>query len=402
MSDVIVKKLDCWIAISIFFYAILIIFNYYSLLLDFGAIINLFISTLPYIITIIKIKPIITKNGLTLFLIFVIVRIMSIIANANLLTSSIIINDIYYFVSFLVAYCAIFFFIIPNVDKSCSNVIFKKTCKCILLVSVFFCVFNIIKNFNMLSQFAVSNETYDFNFSSFFSNRNNFGKLLFASNIMLLYGKKNGIISSRTFWILFILFFVNIFICLSRTAILCTIVFYLVYLLKNKKNIIYFSILLVIIVLIICFNQNLKHIVLDLLLRKENGLTGRTEIWKHAFHIIKEKPLFGHTNLNSSNLIYEYANNYYYHNSFLKIMASSGIVYLILILSVIIKKYKEIFKHKKYKEKFYFLMALFVSLILYSFAEEFVFFGTGFIDFWYSFMLFLFISICFIKKEGDF
>lgn len=145
------------------------------------------------------------------------------------------------------------------------------------------------------------------------------------------------------------------------------------------------------------FNENIDHIVTNLIVRKDNGLTGRPFIWSNAIDLIIQKPYFGYTNSISSSLIYELANNYYFHNSFLKIMCSNGIIYSVLIIYLILIGILPIFKIKKCSEKFL-LLGMIVSILVYSFVEEFIFFGTGFIDFLYSFLLFCFIPILIYKN----
>lgn len=397
MNNVVLKKIDNYISISMILYSLFIILNHFNLFLKYGAVINLLILTLPYLYIVINIKPVIKKKNLAIFFLLIVAKIMSIITNYTILNFSILINELYYFISFFIMFFSIFFCIISNFEKYKNEICFKRTCKFFLVIAIIFCLYNLFINFDLIGNFAFSNETYDFNFSSFFNNRNNFGKLLFASNIMLVYGKEKKIISNFNFWIMLFLFSLNLIICLSRAAILCTLIFYCIYLLKNKKNIVYIIAIVVAVIAIVSFNQNIRHIFLDLLLRKENGLTGRAEIWRYAFQIIMIKPLFGHTILNSSNLIYEHAGNYYYHNSFLKLFASNGFIYSFLIIFLIFKSFKYISVDKKS----YFKKSVVISLLVYSFAEEFIFFGTGFIDFWYSFMLFFFIPVTSVRQVGE-
>ena len=398
MIDKTNNNFEIYYAISMIAFALITVLGkFYSLPIN-NAIINIIFACLPSIICIIIYNPQFKKQYFFLLIIMVVMKILSISINLynNNINNSDLLSEIYYFICFLLNYIGIFFFILPKSKKE--NVSFHFFPIVFLCVSIIFCAYNIASNNISIEKILNSNNSYDFLFSSFFTNRNHFGKMLFAANIFLLYMNVYKKISKMNFILLFSFININLLLTFSRTAIFCTLILYMLFLFRNKKYWMYALICIIVIFGAYELFPTFKAFMDTFIIRKSSGLTGRGDIWKSAYSIFIKSPMFGFTNTYSSKLVYNLSSNYYFHNSFIKIVCSDGIFCLLSWIGVFMLIFytnsnKLVFQNKEVKNKYNYLKAAFISTIIYSFFEEYILMGPGIINYWYSFILFIFIPI---------
>ena len=405
------NNFELYYAISMIIFAVITaISKFYSLPIN-NAIINIVFACLPPIICIIKYKPQFRKQYLFLLIVMVVMKLLSIFVNLhnNNINYGDLFNEIYYFICFFLNYIGIFFFILPNVKKE--EVDFSLFSIVFLIISIIFCIYNIVSNNISIEKILNSNNSYDFLFSYFFSNRNHLGKMLFATNIFLLYMYVYKKISKKIFILIFCFININLLLTFSRTAIFCTLILYMLFLFKNKKYWVYALICIIAVVGIYELFPTFKTFIDTFIIRRSSGLTGRGNIWLSAYRIFIKSPIVGFTNTYSSELIYILSSNYYFHNSFIKIACSDGVFCLLSWIGVfVLTFYTDINKltppSKNTKNKYNYVKAALFSTIIYSFFEEYILLGPGIINYWYSFILFIFIPIIYYKiasenKEGD-
>lgn len=215
---------------------------------------------------------------------------------------------------------------------------------------------------------------------SFFDNKNTFGVfLLFASlaTVILKYYTKQN----RWSYILGLII-INEIMAGCRTAIIISIVLMIASILITKNGITFKRIIITALVVAV-FAFLLNYI--EIFNRIFNNLFSSTESMDtRNDYIDSMKPLitgiyavFGYGNATSAELAYKYTGNQYYHNTYLNIIITEGIIGLILFASIIFMSIKTAIKIKKYDRGASFLCVLscFVYLV-YAYVESTLLFST--------------------------
>lgn len=268
-------------------------------------------------------------------------------------------------------------------------------CRVITAFALYACLYNLIFNFDTFKNIFALKSSYDLQFTAFFKNRNTFAVLL----LLGLYANTIGLLKDSKYkkiWIIsLVIILFNLFFTFSRSSILAAGIFVIVLILaskdlrkkvfKNKK--IVFAILgLLAIVLLIPYTRNY---ILDNVVRLKAGVTNRNSIFDYCIDYIKT-----HNYIIGNGYIKpyaEFAKHFIYigfHNSFITVLMCQGIIGLILYLMLLGYSLVNSIKLKKYSDLYgSIFIAVFISIIIYSFFESRVLFTLEFID--YTFTLFV-------------
>ncbi|MBQ9023912.1 MAG: oligosaccharide repeat unit polymerase [Bacilli bacterium] len=401
MKKNISNRLDLILAITISMFCLTTIIGSLKLLNLNFAILNFAFTIIPWILIIFTNKFKFPKKFFIYFILIFSLKTLSLMHNSYGESKYDLLTNLYYYVSFFVSFFAIYFCYLPNFDN---KIFLKKTCYVVIIFTLIFCIYNLYINKGNFNYISIANSSYDLKFASFFSNRNNFGKFLFLSIVLLLFSEKNNYIGKKFFALLFIFIIFNLLLTFSRTAIFCTMIFLIFNIpfdkLKNKKAFLFIPIIVIFLLLSINYINSNKAFVDKFYIRENSGFTGRDNIWRNALSIIKNNAILGVGEIKSQKLLNKLTSNSYYHNSFLKEFAMYGIFEGIILILFMLFFVQKLFCTFSYNTEKKYIFGLFISLILYSLFEEFIFFGTGYINFMYSFYLFCFIPILTYTYKG--
>lgn len=254
----------------------------------------------------------------------------------------------------------------------------------LVLLGVVASVYNIIINFHGILNISNIINPYGVQFKSFFPNRNIYGQFLFfciIANTYLIFKVK-----SKIFWISFLILGLNVFVSLSRTAIAVTIIFLLIlllYILKGRilTTIIFIS-TLVTIVFYIINNNSFYNYITNILIRKETGTSGRSDIWRVGFEILDQTNwAFGVGYLTSTSMLENLGFPGQFHSFYIETMVGGGVIDLILhiiILVFMIKKIYMIYRSDLVTGVIYF--STYIAFLFYFFFESASFFSMGYVD----------------------
>lgn len=198
------------------------------------------------------------------------------------------------------------------------------------------------------------------------------GIQLFLS--IMLYGK----IKPKDF-IICAIYLLDYILTLSSSGLLALIImFFMIYSRKlsykhiKSKN----AILLTAIIWALLYFANIQYLLSFLfsVLKKDMTLSYRTFIWKSVLVAIKRSPIFGYGNLNANDVYYNIVKPQYYasiypHNLWLYIVASVGIVGLLIFVAFIIHSFKNVDKNYKLQNNKVLMATLMAYLVCGIFAS---------------------------------
>lgn len=236
--------------------------------------------------------------------------------------------------------------------------------------------FNLVKNPSaVLGAFSNTN-VYSNMMSSFFDNKQTFGMFLFMAFIVSIWG---FVLKNQKRYIgAAIIFFVNLFLCLSRTALFACLGFVFIIMVSIRKSnrrlfgILIFLIILV--VLLIQFNPTLHQFIENVVLDTNATMEARTNIWEDAFKAIHNiKFIWGYGEGNATAAIATVSHSANAHNGIVYVLLTGGIVKLSLYSMVVLKALFSIREIRKYNSTVasMFFAAL-ISVIIYSMGEALV------------------------------
>ncbi|WP_028392018.1 O-antigen ligase family protein [Bacillus cihuensis] len=254
----------------------------------------------------------------------------------------------------------------------------------ILMLGLIACIYNMIVNFSGILSITSINNPYEVNFDSFFTNRNSFAQFLFfcvIANTYLYFTKK-----TIFYLVCYSILGLNIFATISRTVIasLCIFlfIFLIIYFRKKVLTQIMTFISVTLIFFILYFNEQVNNFIAENFIRKENGTSGRSEIWQAGFQILDQSSwTFGTGYLTSASLITNMGFPNQFHNFYIETLVGGGIVDLLLHLLIflfVLNKVIRIYK-KDNVTSIIFLSGL-SALLFYAFFESASFFSMGYVD----------------------
>jgi len=295
----------------------------------------------------------------------------------NLIEPIFMILPAVYFLFYLAA-----FVLIPKIkiEKIDFSLFFKLFVAFVLVASLY----NMMINFNYMIN--VGNMAHRYvHLSSFFTHRNGFGQVLFMAIMAITYLISNDKKVKKNYFILG-LFLINLLFTFSRASILAVAVFFvLVYLKsenrdpKNKvRNTGIIIVSSIIGLLIIINTPSLMNFLEYYVLRPDDGLTGRGNLWGAAWEILSQGGLIFGYGLGSAGEVLHNYNFTNTHNTFVEMLLTGGIVYLIIMMALYIKLYLQNRYLEKIDSKYKIFNALLIAFLVYSIFEKVLLFETGY------------------------
>lgn len=180
-------------------------------------------------------------------------------------------------------------------------------------------------------------------------------------------------------YIIYLIYLIDYLITFSASGILALVILlFMVFSKKltfkyiNSKNCIIVSILLWVMLYIFKI-QNYLFYLLGML-KKDMTLSYRTYIWKSVLVAIKESPLIGYGNIMNSEIYYNIVRPIYYasvapHNLWLYIVASGGVIGLVVIVYFFIKSFKNVDKNYGNKKSKVLIATFLAYLVCGEFAS---------------------------------
>ena len=295
-----------------------------------------------------------------------------------------------------------------------SKIDIKKFLNLFLVFVVISCAYNIFKNYGYIFNVNTITSKY-INISSFFQQRNAFGQLCFfgiVANTYLLNSKETK--KKKIYYILsFILIFANLIFSFSRTSIFAAIIFIVtnwmlnnnIFNKKNVPKIIGALVIVLILFIIITKNDNILNFLDYYVFRKQDGLTGRSNIWGIALSKLRDWHILIGYGLGSSPGLLKTVDLYNSHNTYIELLLTGGIMLFLFYLAIYLRVLKtSISINNKVIRNHY--ISFFLSFIVYMFFEKVLLFGTGYAPI--MFTIFIVILPVFDKyyyekntKEGE-
>lgn len=195
------------------------------------------------------------------------------------------------------------------------------------------CVFNILKNGKSIA--ASSAEVGAGNFSSFFDNKNTFGLFLFCGVIAgtLCVNHINDK-AKAVFSIIIVGIFISLVICGSRTALISSMAFLIIYFtFVKKKNLgtVAMMIIVVGIAAYLCFKVPvINEYIQNHLLRNDNSYLDRSIMANTTIDNIKGLAWIYGYGENAVSYMSQYTGYAYFHNTYIEVLATGGILKCIL------------------------------------------------------------------------
>ncbi|CCK75588.1 O-antigen polymerase family protein [Oleispira antarctica RB-8] len=227
---------------------------------------------------------------------------------------------------------------------------------------------------SFISSTSVFNESSDLlYFKRVFGFNNNSsglaGNALICFTLMLTYFSHSDL---KTKVAINILVFTVLIMTFSRSALVAFISYYLVlsFLIFFSKRVVYLVFVIIIILLFLYF-VDIDYFISQFTRNKGSvELTGRPLIWEVYWQSIVSAPLFGNFGFRNYLNIPVYGYYAHAHNSFIMLLYITGIVPMLLILIPLVI---QVFKSPK-------RILCVVSIVVYSFAQYFLFWGASLVD----------------------
>lgn len=211
------------------------------------------------------------------------------------------------------------------------------------LFILYACAVNIIRYGSYMLSIFSATQTYEFNLRSFFLNRNMFGLFLFigaALCMMRIIASKD---KSKNLWYWFVLgvVSVNLFCTLSRTALLNTAVFVIIFLIfenkhKVRKRMAVIGVIILVMVALL-FITGAHTFVSNVIIRADDGSTGRVDRWIVLLGKYREgNLLFGR----GAGAI----NGYMPHNTYIAVLITRGAAMIVFVAALYMKVFRDVFK----------------------------------------------------------
>lgn len=315
-----------------------------------------------------------TMIGIFYILFFVSINAINLIVDTNVGISTVI----NFGTGVLLVYL---FFDCPIREKNISEDDVLKFFKIFSLFMFVACIYNVIANFNLLLNIT-SISIYGGNAtSSFFDNKNTFGVFLIFGTISAFYLK---VIENKMRWLLLmIVFLVNETMAMCRTAIVLTFVFLIVsFLIGDKKTRKIRILMLVglIIFALIFYNTSsgLYGFINNNLFGNTNSLDTRDGYVNNMLPLANGIHLFfGYGIEQSRQLAYRYTGNIYYHNTYLHLLISGGLLRLAFFVVGVLHSLLNVIKLRKMnRQSGNMCIVTIIAYLIYASVESTILFDT--------------------------
>ncbi len=278
-----------------------------------------------------------------------------------------------------------------------------------LYFSIIFCIYNFIYNYSVIMNLLnMSGSLEGLMIASAFRNRNTFGFVLIwavISGIYLYYTTRQ---KKYLFYLLFIV--CNIIITFSRNSIITTFIFLLVFswffFKENRKKILYSLLALAGVVSLIMSNSRINSLVMNALVRADSGLSKREIAWRFFFDNMDLRDYIIGSGVGSTQVILEPIHFYSYHNGFLDLVGTGGLISLVIYFIAIVYLTKYYYRvYTKYPLEGSIFLASIVAFQFYFMFESVVLqIGIGFLDVLVALFIYV-LPLLYIKslalKKGD-
>ena len=230
-----------------------------------------------------KLQIRINKDFLFVFIVFITFQFLAIV-NGYITDGVLILNDFFNAIGKIIM---VFTFIILPSRQSISEEDFSTFARFFTFLSFFICLYNIIDNRSIIANFLNITNSYQFNVTGVFANRNQLGSFMFISIIAHVYYNVNSKITKFDL-VVYVLQFVNLVLSMSRGAMLATGIFIIVYLGIYNHLIVkhpLLSICSLVFFLITLTNERAWKFIQNNLIRSEVGNSGRSDVWLKGLEI---------------------------------------------------------------------------------------------------------------------
>lgn len=281
-------------------------------------------------------------------------------------------------------FISVFIFLCIPSKMSISKDEFMRFMQFIVALGLVASLYNMIINFKeMLNILNISNP-YEVNFSSFYSNRNSFAQLLFFSIVAntFLYSENKRKINL----LYYLIYFINVFLTLSRTVLACVVIFLMVLSYVYNMNRIKASVVVFIFIIgsivLVTNKPEIRNFIIDMVVRKEHGTSGRSELWFIAINILNEiNWIFGVGYMSSMDIIKSMSKDLQeFHSFYIETLVGGGIIDILLhciIFVVIIRRVKIISRIDRKIGVIY--LSAYISLLFYALFESASIFTMGYV-----------------------
>lgn len=256
----------------------------------------------------------------------------------------------------------------------------------IVILSVVACLFTLLFEWSTILSIRGASNTNAIDIISLFSNRNQFSAFLVVAvvaNIYLCVGEKKR----KGNYIVFALQLFCVLVTFSRSALFAIIALFVILLLQSRdkrKKIVTF-IACVFLILAIFMNTGLIDYISRNYVRLANFDTGRIEIWKYGWDIIKNNIFTGvgfYTGVDmarSSGMDHSQ-----FHSIYVDLLVDGGIFELVFILCIIYSVYNRCVKNCKERKYVQIYRASLFAFLLQACVESFSIFALSYSDTLYT------------------
>lgn len=243
------------------------------------------------------------------------------------------------------------------------------------------CLYNMIVNFNSLINITSISVYGSEDICSFFDNKNSFGVFLMfgclAATIMRYYSKE------KKWLIIIVIFIINELMAMCRTAIIISVACLILSFVLSINGISLRRILIVTcfiaaVTFVIAENEKINEYIFGNLFGSTKSLETRQNYVDNMYGLIRGiHIIFGYGTANAKKLAYEYTGNHYYHNTYLNIIISGGLINMILFITIIFHSIKQSFNivKKNVSSGMICILSLMVYLV-YAYVESVILFST--------------------------
>lgn len=262
---------------------------------------------------------------------------------------------------------------------------FNTFTKYFTILSFLVCLFNLIDNYSIIANFLSISNSYQFNVTGVFANRNQLGSFMFISIVAHIYRNVRNTISKIDI-IVYIFQIITLVLSMSRGAMLATGVCLIIYFGVFNQYIIkhpFLSSIIFVLIGLSFFNDTMWQFIQKNLIRSEVGNSGRSDVWQYGFNVV---------NINLKTTIV--GQGYYhgvsiaqsqgmqvnqFHSFYVDTLVSGGIVELFYLIMMFIYVAKKGLKccNKKLKQVY---VSSFIGYLTLCFFESDSVLSIGYVD----------------------
>lgn len=260
---------------------------------------------------------------------------------------------------------------------------YKSIAKFFTTVCVVACFYNFYANFNMFNASLLSMNAYEFSFQSFFLNRNQFGMFLVVSLFFMELLFEPG---DKKKYLVFAFVILNLILTLSRGSMISAILFLLLlyFFEKGINGKVFFALLFLSVVLLafIVNNNFISSFFANFVIRSDYGTSGRTEIWKYGFEVLKNINFINGCGFFSG---VEMAHDAgmtvgQFHSLYIDSLIDGGFVYLAIVMGLYYSVYKRCNDRISDKHVLSTYRAFAIAVLVMGLNESVSFFSIGWVD----------------------